>query len=242
MDEFTALPTTATIQNPQWGIRYSVDFFLGQEPGLATFSSQNPVLAARPVAQGGRQAAWYVSLPRAQSGVLRHYRRGGLVARFFHDQYLWCGAKRTRSWSEFEVMIYLHHHGVAVPMPVAALWQRHGIYYRAALITEHVVGARPLAQALSEALIRPVAQAIKSMHDAGVYHADLNVFNILLDAQEQVWLIDFDRAKRFNTLSFTRRNQNLVRLQRSLIKEFGPAGQRWYEQLSQIYRQWMLGS
>lgn len=242
MDEFTASATTTTIQTPHWGLCYHTACYPDAAPTPASFSPQSAELQAQPVAQGGRQAAWYIQLPRAQAGVLRHYRRGGMIARFLHDQYFWCGAQRTRSWAEYEIMTYLYGQGVAVPLPVAALWQRQGMYYRAALITERIMGARPLAQGLATEWIQPVARAIKQMHDAGVDHADLNVFNILLDAQDKVWLIDFDRARQFTVLSFARRQRNLVRLQRSINKEFGPAGQRWYEQLAQTYRQWMLGA
>src|SRR5699024_11257829 len=62
-------------------------------------------------------------------------------------------------------------------------WHRHGFYYRAALATERVLGARTLASTLNQVSPRPVARAIKKMHDAGVFHADLNAFNILLDAE-----------------------------------------------------------
>lgn len=240
MDDQSAALTIETIQTPQWGLRHDADYFPQSAPDLAAFSPSNPMLDAQPVTRGGRQAAWYVHLPDGRAGVLRHYRRGGLVARLFHDQYLWCGARRTRSWAEFEVMVYLHQQGVAVPRPVAALWQRQSFYYRAALITERIAGARPLAQGLDEANVGPVARAIKQMHDAGIDHADLNVFNILLDGQDKVWLIDFDRARHFDDLSFARRHRNLLRLRRSLLKEFGPAGQRWYEQLIQTYKQWLL--
>lgn len=240
MDDHSTALTIKTAQTPHWGLRHDADFYPHHAPDLAAFSPLNPMLDAQPVARGGRQAAWYVHLPDGRQGVLRHYRRGGMVARLFHDQYLWCGAQRTRSWAEFEVMHYLYQQGVAVPRPVAALWQKQSFHYRAALITERIDGARTLAQGLDEALIVPVARALKHMHDAGVDHADLNVFNILVDGQDQVWLIDFDRARHFETLSFARRYRNLVRLRRSLIKEFGPVGQRWYEQLLQTYKQWLL--
>ena len=69
---------------------------------------------ASKVGQGGRQAAWFVNGPFGQA-VLRHYRRGGLVARFNESSYLWQGASRTRSWREFQVMSYLHNKGLAVP-------------------------------------------------------------------------------------------------------------------------------
>ena len=53
---------------------------------------------------------------------------------------------------------------------------------------------KPLAQMLAEPLWEPVAAAIVRMHRAGVWHADLNAFNILIGGEGRVWLIDFDRG------------------------------------------------
>src|SRR5690606_1823588 len=63
----------------------------------AFFDPSTSSLQAQPVSSGGRQAAWFVQLPNAVQGVLRHYRRGGLIAKLIRDQYLWTGAQRTRS-------------------------------------------------------------------------------------------------------------------------------------------------
>jgi len=55
------------------------------------------------------------------------------------------------------------------------------------------------------------------MHRFGVWHADLNVYNILYDAKGKVWLIDFDRG-RMGKLTPGQRTENLARLLRSLKK------------------------
>jgi 3-deoxy-D-manno-octulosonic acid kinase len=56
------------------------------------------------------------------------------------------------------------------------------------------------------------------MHQLGVWHADLNVYNILFDDQAKVWLIDFDRSRLMAFLTPAQRAQNLSRLLRSLKK------------------------
>lgn len=228
--------TVSTLNQGAWGVRYVQRYFSHTTPTPEYLSPNQADLVAQPVTQGGRQAAWFVQLPQGQQAVLRHYRRGGLIARVFHDQYAWLGAQQTRSWAEFEVMHYLYEHGAPVPEPIWASWQRYCLYYRAALLTARIPKARTLASVLDQACPRLVAEAIKKIHDAGVYHADLNAFNILLDAQQKVWLIDFDRARRFRQLSFVQRKKNLHRLQRSLLKVNGQAGGRWYQLLSQAYK------
>ena len=47
-----------------------------RNPELRLFDSKDAMLAAEPVSEGGRQAAWYVRYGE-HDAVLRHYRRGG---------------------------------------------------------------------------------------------------------------------------------------------------------------------
>ena len=55
--------------------------------------------------------------------ALRHYRRGGLVARLLADRYLDRGEERSRPFREFRVIQRLQHLGLPVAPAVAA---RHG--------------------------------------------------------------------------------------------------------------------
>lgn len=204
------------------------------EPGPQLFDPANPALGARPVSVGGRQAAWYVSRPGLGAAVLRHYRRGGLVARISLDRYLWTGAARTRSFAEFDILDFLYQKGLPVPRPLAAAYWRGGLRYRAAIVTELIPGARTLARSLDDCRPEVVAQAIHAMHEAGVWHADLNAFNILIDAVGKAWLIDFDRGRRC-VVDAARRRDNLLRLRRSLSKVAGQAGEQCWEAVNRAY-------
>lgn len=185
------------------------------------------------VGQGGRQAAWFVSAGFGQ-GVLRHYRRGGLVARISHDRYIWRGEAATRAFSEFRVMQWLHAQGLRVPAPLAAGYWRHAFTYRAALLTRRIAHARALAVSLDDAPADAVADAIAGMHRLGVWHADLNANNIMLDGTNAVWLIDFDRARR-GTLKASERQDNMARLQRSLRKVAGAQGEAFGQAVQKAY-------
>lgn len=189
--------------------------------------------SARPVTQGGRQAAWFVEGDFGHA-VLRHYRRGGLRARLGREGYLWTGATRTRSFAEFRVLMRLHGEGLAVPRPLAAAYWRRGLAYRAAILIERIPDARTLASDWQHADPHAVAQAIFALHEAGVWHADLNAHNILLDPAGRVWLIDFDRA-RTGVVSKARRRKNLLRLRRSLVKVSGAPGAQWWNGLDAAY-------
>src|SRR5690606_6194258 len=137
--------------------------------------------AAVRVGEGGRSAAWFV---HGDSGaaVLRLYRRGGLMARLGRRDYLWLGERRARSFAEFGLLHAMWRDGLPVPRPLAAGYWRRGAFYGAAILVERIAGARPLVQVLDDgACCQAAALAIARMHRAGVWHADLNAHNVLLD-------------------------------------------------------------
>ncbi|MCK7593259.1 3-deoxy-D-manno-octulosonic acid kinase [Pseudomarimonas salicorniae] len=151
-------------------------------------------------ARGGRGAVWRVDTPAGRA-VLRHYRRGGAVARISADRYLWAGAGRTRSFAEFELLSTLLEMGLPVPPPLAARYRRcDPLRYTADLLTLEIPGARTLAELFPAVLedagaIEQLGLTLARFHRAGASHADLNAHNILLDRNGQWWLIDFDRGQ-----------------------------------------------
>lgn len=189
---------------------------------------------AQPVEAGGRQAAWFVGGENWQ-GVLRGYRRGGLVARVSRDAYLWQGEARTRSFREFRLLAMMNEQGLRVPAPLAAGYWRQGISYRAAILIERIPDVRPLAHIVDEAVWEATAVAIAEMHRFGVWHADLNAFNILLDAAGQAWIIDFDRGTA-GGVSASQRRGNMLRLKRSLKKVAGERGVAFWHRLDDAYQ------
>jgi 3-deoxy-D-manno-octulosonic acid kinase len=168
---------------------------------------------------GGRGAAWFVGAGERQ-WVLRHFRRGGFIARFARDTYVWAGEARVRAFAEWRLLDALTCRGLAVPRPIAARYRRRGLTYRCDLITQRFVDAEPLSaalarHALSEARWRAVGAAIAQLHRAGVDHADLNAHNVLID-KETVSVIDFDRGRLRPPGAWSARN--VRRLRRSLAK------------------------
>jgi 3-deoxy-D-manno-octulosonic acid kinase len=157
-----------------------------------------------------------------RSLVLRHYRRGGLVAHLVADRYLWRGAERTRSFREWHLLYHMHRAGLPVPMPIAAGYRRSGSTYTADLLVQRIAGARSLAQAIGAAPLplatwMAIGRCLRHFHARGVCHADLNAHNILLGAAaDEIWVIDFDRGSLRAPGWWS--DANLVRLQRSLLK------------------------
>ena len=169
---------------------------------------------------GGRGSAWFVTSGTRQ-WVLRHYRRGGFIARISSDRYVWEGEKRVRAFAEWRLLEQMAQRGLPVPAPIAARYQRSGLWYRCDLITQRIVDAKPLSAVLAqgaapEATWRAIGAAVARLHRAGVDHADLNAHNILLDPVGDVSVIDFDRARLRPQGAWGSRN--LRRLRRSLAK------------------------
>jgi 3-deoxy-D-manno-octulosonic acid kinase len=175
---------------------------------------------------GGRGGVAVINTPAGEC-VLRHYHRGGLIARLLADRYLWLGAARTRGFTEFRLLEHCARVGLPGPAPVAARYVRRGLFYTADLITARIPGAHTLAQCLANgtldaAMAGAVGDVIARFHRAGIWHADLNAHNILLNAAG-VHLIDFDRG-RVRVPAVAWREGNLRRLHRSLLKLGAGAG------------------
>ena len=148
---------------------------------------------------GGRGTVAFVR-DGGRRWVLRHYRRGGFVARLLDDAYLWTGADRTRAFREWRLLRELRAAGLPVPVPVAARYERHGLLYRADLLTEELPTRLTLGRSLQHAPLadstwRAVGACIGRLHARGVHHADLNAHNLLLGAGDAVYVLDFDRGR-----------------------------------------------
>jgi 3-deoxy-D-manno-octulosonic acid kinase len=136
---------------------------------------------------------------------------------------LYWGLEHTRVYKEFSLMTQLIELGLNVPKPIAAKVSRHGFIYRGDIITEAVSGAKSvldilIERALNDIEIKKIASTIALFHNKGVYHADLNINNILFDDSGNVFIIDFDRGE-IKTPAKKWQQSNMSRLQRSFLKE-----------------------
>ena len=97
---------------------------------------------------GGRGSAWFIA-SGARQWALRHFRRGGFIARWWRDSYVWAGENRVRAFAEWRLLALLTERGLPVPKPVAARYQRSGLVYRCDLITQRIANAEPLSAVLA---------------------------------------------------------------------------------------------
>ncbi len=170
---------------------------------------------------GGRGASQKITIKR-QCYVLRHYLRGGLIARFLYDLYLWTGLKQSRPYVEKEVVQIALQNNLPVPEVVAYCVQKKGLFYRASIISRFIKNEGTLATFLYDSELADsqwfeLGKLIKRFHRADIFHADLNANNILLDEAGKFTIIDFDKAKIISPLG-SLAQQNVQRLLRSLEK------------------------
>ncbi len=147
----------------------------------------------------GRGASWFIH-SGDKHWVLRHYCRGGMVARFITDHYFWTGVEHTRAYMELNLLDMMQQHGLPVPRPVAAHIERNSITYQADIIVEQIPHSRSLSDILQQEELnsdiwQKIGSIIRRFHDVGIHHSDLNAHNILLDIKAHVFLIDFDKGQ-----------------------------------------------
>ena len=170
----------------------------------------------------GRNVTWFVGQAE-QPMVLRHYYRGGLIGKLITDCYWFNGIENTRAYREFELLIALEKLELPACRAVAAQVTKSGLIYRADLLMKMVDGGQDLVALLTKAPLSEqqwsnIGATIADFHRARVYHADLNAHNILIDQQQQTWLIDFDRGE-IKSQQGAWCQHNLDRLLRSFEKE-----------------------
>lgn len=176
----------------------------------------------------------YLSLPIAGDSterfIIRNYRHGGLLGRLFGR--VFCNANRP--FHE----IYLHEIAFQRGVPsseVIAIKKRKlwGPFYCADFISKEISGSVDITHFLKESppeyiqkvkktVSNAVAKLIRNMHDAGIYHADLHLKNILVKKDRNgeffAHIIDLDKSAIFDQLGAGKRIKNLLRLDRSIEK------------------------
>jgi len=176
----------------------------------------------------GRVPHLAVSLSDGKRLVVRRYSHGGLLQSLTRDLYL----LGSRGFEELILTEGIRSSGIATVQPVGAIHQRvFPFFYRAYFLSIEIPGARdlssyfqtmgphPCAERLIEKrrMIRSVGRLVRQFHEAGFFHRDLQLKNILA-SEGKPFLIDFDRSYRKSTLTLKERIENLLRLNRSAEK------------------------
>ena len=191
-----------------------------------------------------RDADWYLTAPERQahlagrgklirrevdrlgSLVAKRYVRGGLLHLVNADLFLRYGA--VRSAREFAMLELARSIGVSAPLPIASIWEGARLY-RAWLVMQEIKGEETLAavslydeERAMGALDRFVKQ-LGLLVEHRILHVDLHPGNVLIDSENLVYVIDFDKSRRFKGDQRDLREYYLRRWRRAVIKHKLPA-------------------
>ncbi len=181
---------------------------------------------------GNRQSAFRLELADGFELFARRGRRGGMIASILNDVY---AGVTPRPLIELAVTIEAMRRGIPVVEPMGAMVEWIGpVLYRAFFLTRPVRGMTlweflktdddPTVRAH---VLGQARAAIDTMHNKGLFHADLNLHNLLVTQASEnfaVTIIDLDKSRLFDApLSSAMRRANAARLMRS-ARKLDPAG------------------
>ncbi|MBI4208838.1 MAG: hypothetical protein HY538_03940 [Deltaproteobacteria bacterium] len=196
-------------------------------PSLDLEVAQNDIPSSMPRSNEGRGPSRFIQQSPQEIFRIRPYLRGGMIQYFSRD--LFWGPNR-RPFDELRISLQAYQNGVPTAEPIAGVVKKMwGGFYRGYWVSREIPHAQNLSKALlthpnateKKEILQITASATRKMHDAGIFHADLHLGNIVLQKNGdsfKAYLIDFDRAKARNSLSDKDRMNNLIRFYRSVYK------------------------
>jgi 3-deoxy-D-manno-octulosonic acid kinase len=186
---------------------------------LIGFFSQPPAVSGAVLS--GRNSAGHHQLEPFGAVVVKHYKRGGLLGRLVRDRYLKWG--KSRSQLEFEFLQKARELGINAPQPLLFA-SRGRLIYRAWLVTSEIKKPLSLARLSVDDELRTrqvmasVIEQISRLMDNRIMHVDLHPGNVVVDSQDQVFLLDFDKGKIHRGNKIKLRDRYIKRWQRAVSK------------------------
>jgi len=149
----------------------------------------------------GRGRVKSIHIPEAGNVIIKEYKRGGMISFFNKKTYVDFRGK-IRSEKEFEMLLMAKKAGVDVPLPLAYV-SRGNLFYRAWLITKKINKCQNFAEIAVQnrkramKILPEISDSIKKLIKHRIYHVDLHPGNVLIDADDKNYIIDFDKALNF---------------------------------------------
>ena len=181
---------------------------------------------------GNRQSAHRMYLDGGLELFARRGRRGGLIASILNDVYV---GMTPRPLNELAVTVEAMRRGIPVAEPMGAMVEWIGpALYRGVFLTRAVRGMTLWEfvktdddPTVRHHVLEQARTAIDIMHSKGLFHADLNLHNLLVTQARDsftVIIIDLDKSRLFDApLSVAMRHANAARVIRS-ARKLDPSG------------------
>jgi len=165
-----------------------------------------------------------------ESFIVREYWHGGMVGKVFKD--LFCDGMRPVR--ELSVCEAASQGGIKTTEIIAIVKNKSfGPLYKFRLVTREITESIDLIELIlnsgenqffgqKKLIINNLVKAVHDMHNVGIYHADLHLKNILVKSDPgggvQVYIIDLDKSRQYEKISFQSKMKNILRLDRSVVK------------------------
>jgi 3-deoxy-D-manno-octulosonic acid kinase len=169
----------------------------------------------------GRQQAPLCRIAGMGAVIVKHYRRGGILRHVVRRHYLHIGA--IRSQREYRMLQRVRGLGIRAPEPLLYAY-RGRLVYRNWLVCRPVVDSLSLArlsQQDPDRLLRVMpdfVEQLKRLVEAGVLHVDMHPGNVLVDPEDRIFLIDFDKSRFFRGPKNSLRRRYRRRWERAVRK------------------------
>ena len=194
---------------------------------VETHGSLYDYAARRPDARAlkGRGTLYLIPGPGEGRWVVRRLLHGGLLAPLTGERFLRTGLPRP--FNELDLSERLRERQIPTPRVTAAVVYNAGIVYRGEVARDEITGARDLGDLLfgSEApelarlqALAAAGRLLRSLHEAGLIHPDLNLKNILIGADERsprAYILDLEKCRIVASVSTSKRRRMLARFRRS---------------------------
>lgn len=172
-------------------------------------------------ALGGRSSIATAQLEGIGVVVVKYYTRGGFIRYLVKRRYLKWG--KTRGQIEYELLQRVRRLGVNAPEPIAYASQG-GLFYIGWLVTREIKQKQTLAEFCCadeghcHILMKALIDQISILINNNIFHVDLHPGNVLVDSNDRVFLLDFDKACLFRGNKNRLRDHYLRRWRRAVIK------------------------
>ncbi len=200
------------------------NFGFSEEMKLTDFHFENFIdLFNKPVKPStkpleGRATPDFVYIRGLGKVLIKHYIRGGITGKLIKKTYI--KLNEARSEAEYRHFINASSLGIKTPNPVLFAFSGN-LVYRAWLVMNYIENPRSLIdiiesdEGLSRSLIETVAYYIRKLIGKNIHHVDLHPGNVIIGENNEVYLIDFDKAQICNTKL---KEKYLKRWRRAVVK------------------------
>jgi len=201
--------------------------------GAEIMQKLGELASASEAGAGNRRSAFRLNLAGGLELFARRGRRGGMIGSILSDVYVGIA---PRPLNELALTVEAIRRGIPVAEAMGAMIEWIGpALYRGFFLTRAVRGMTlwEFLKTDDDPLVRShvlgqARAAIDTMQNKGLFHADLNLHNLLVTQTREsftVIIIDLDKARLFDApLSAAMRRANAARLMRS-ARKLDPSGQ-----------------